>query len=255
LKREESSYSTEPTMTSLLTKRKFETLSNTAKHRYAADLAKAAYLDSSKFESYKWVESYLSLEPISNSKEDLSNRYHLHLKEANLQMKEDSFLPRVTHFDSLKDTPFLNVDIYLDNLRSLHNVGSIIRTSEAMRIGHVHLCQKTSKMEKEKIKKTAMGSTDFVQCYENSNLSSLKKPIIALETSLDAISIYEFDFPENFTLALGNEEYGLSKESLAIADFVVTIPLFGFKNSLNVASAFAITAFEIRRQLANRNRT
>ena len=62
------------------------------------------------------------------------------------------------------------------------------------------------------------------------------------------MSIYDFTFPEKFTLILGNEEYGLSDEWLNQCDQIVTIPMWGFKNSLNVASAYAIAAYEIRKQ-------
>jgi tRNA G18 (ribose-2'-O)-methylase SpoU len=60
----------------------------------------------------------------------------------------------------------------------------------------------------------------------------------------------DFIFPASFTLILGNEEYGISNESLKLADYIVEIPLFGAKNSLNVACAFAIAASQIRRQLS-----
>jgi tRNA G18 (ribose-2'-O)-methylase SpoU len=235
-------------MNSLLTKRKFESLSNTSKHKYAASLVKAAYLDSSKLPDYQSIEALLSLEKCLPTKEALSNRYHYHLNLAKTETKEDGFLPNITHFDTLKETPFLDVDIFLDNLRSLHNVGSIIRTAEALRIGHVHLSEKTSGMDRTKILKTAMGALDFVECFEYADLEKLKRPIIALETSTDAISLYDFKFPDTFTLALGNEEIGLSEASMKLADFVVKIPLFGVKNSLNVASAFAIVANEIQKQ-------
>ena len=63
-----------------------------------------------------------------------------------------------------------------------------------------------------------------------------------------------FTSPESFTLILGNEEYGLSDEWLEACDHIVTIPMYGFKNSLNVASAYSIAAYEIRRQHALKHR-
>jgi tRNA G18 (ribose-2'-O)-methylase SpoU len=96
--------------------------------------------------------------------------------------------------------------------------------------------------------KTAMGCHDKVRCFDLNENISLPRPIIALETAKNAPSIYEYRFPETFTLILGNEEYGISDEWLKQCDQIVTIPMYGFKNSLNVASAFAIAAHEIRKQ-------
>ena len=92
-----------------------------------------------------------------------------------------------------------------------------------------------------------MGTETIVPVYQG-DLSNLKKPLIALETVENAPSIYDFSFPETFSLLLGNEEYGLKEKTLRQADHIVQIPLLGSKNSLNVANAFAIVAGEISRK-------
>ena len=94
-----------------------------------------------------------------------------------------------------------------------------------------------------------MGTSTEVPTTKNASLKNLPRPLIALETAPLAPSIYDFSFPPTFTLLLGNEEYGLSRESLDQADQLVQIPLQGSKNSLNVACAYAIVAAEIRRQI------
>ncbi len=236
-------------MNSLLSKAKFFSLSEKAKHKYASEILRDAYLDSSKFSNYQKIETWLSLPPIPYSKEALSDRYHEHLHIATISLKEDSFLPSVTHLDSLSSEPFLPIDIYLDNLRSAHNVGSIIRTTEAFRLGEIHFSEKTPFIGHPKIEKSAMGTSSLVTCYQKAPLTSLKEPLIAIETSNDAISLYNFTFPETFSLLIGNEEYGLSEKALSSAHHIIKIPLHGSKNSLNVASAFAILASEIRRQI------
>ena len=91
-----------------------------------------------------------------------------------------------------------------------------------------------------------MGAAELVPVFQNVLLKDLPRPIIALDTGDAALSVLEFDFPETFTLILGNEEYGISNESLAEVDYILEIPLFGAKNSLNVACAFAIAASKIR---------
>ncbi len=218
------------------------------KHKQAAELLREAYLDQNKFPSYQEIESELSLPKITYTAEALSDRYHEHLRIATISLKEHSFLPNISHLDSLSNEPFLPIDIYLDNLRSAHNVGSIIRTTEAFRLGEIHFSEKTPSSHHPKIAKSSMGTASLVPFHQNSPLSALKEPLICLETHENAISIYDFNFPKSFTLLVGNEEYGLSKAALDRADAVIKIPLFGSKNSLNVANAFAIAASEIRRQ-------
>jgi tRNA G18 (ribose-2'-O)-methylase SpoU len=140
------------------------------------------------------------------------------------------------------------IAIYLDNLRSAHNVGSVIRTVEALAIGSLYFSCQTPFITHQQVQNTAMGSTQWVSCYQGVDLSSLPRPIVVLETSPEALSLYEFIFPSSFTLVIGNEEYGCSDETLKLADYLVEIPLRGCKNSLNVANAFAIAAGEISRQ-------
>jgi tRNA G18 (ribose-2'-O)-methylase SpoU len=89
-----------------------------------------------------------------------------------------------------------------------------------------------------------------VTCEKGVSLSQLPHPVIALDTSDEAVSLNDFLFPAAFTLVLGNEEYGISDEALRLSDILVEIPLLGVKNSLNVACAFAIAAAQIRRQFS-----
>lgn len=222
--------------------------SNKKNHKIAAEALREAYLDPTKFPAYQKIELSLGLTKIPYTREALSDRYHEHLRLATISLKEYSFLPNISHLDSLSREPFLPIDIYLDNLRSAHNVGSIIRTTEAFRLGQIHFSEKTPFINHPKIGKSAMGTDLIVTCHQNTPLTSLRHPLIALETSRAATSLYEFTFPKSFSLLLGNEEYGLSKAALDKADIIIKIPLLGSKNSLNVSNAFSIAASEIRRQ-------
>jgi tRNA G18 (ribose-2'-O)-methylase SpoU len=147
----------------------------------------------------------------------------------------------------IKNEP-LKTSIYLDNIRSAHNVGSIIRTTEAFSLGTLHFSDKTPYIDNKQVKDTAMGTQGWVECRSNMLLKDLPRPIIILETAHNAIPIHDFIFPDQFTLVVGNEEYGCSDESIQLADIALEIPLVGKKNSLNVANAFAIAAYEIRKQ-------
>ena len=77
------------------------------------------------------------------------------------------------------------------------------------------------------------------------NLKKMPQPLIALETVEDAHSLFDYIFPKNFTLVLGNEEFGISQKVLSQCTAAIQIPLVGSKNSLNVANSFAITAAQI----------
>lgn len=185
---------------------------------------------------------------MEESLEALSNRYHYHLAEAKIKHKEHNLLPLIEKGDREEGEAAWPIAIYLDHLRSAHNVGSIIRTCEAFSLGTLYFSPQTPFTDHPQVQKTAMGAAEWVEARFCSDLDALPRPLIALETSREAHELYNFPFPETFTLALGNEEYGLSEAVLKRADFLVQIPLRGRKNSLNVANAFAIAAAEIQRQ-------
>lgn len=193
----------------------------------------------------KWM-SRPSLESLAP--QELSDAYHNHLSHANVRLHEHNFLPKVKKGDqSVGETPWPIV-VYLDNLRSSHNVGSILRTVEAFALGKVVFSGQTPDASHPQVQNTSMGAYQWVEWENHRPLSELPKPVIALETTEGAASIHDFLFPNSFTLAVGNEEYGCSEETLQCADYHVEIPLRGRKNSLNVANSFAIAAAEIQRQ-------
>ena len=145
----------------------------------------------------------------------------------------------------------------LDNVRSLYNVGSIFRTSDGARISKLILCGFTPRPPRKEIEKTALGSTSSVpwEYYPDARqaikeLHSHGVRICVLEHtdgSRPYHSLSRSDFP--FCLVVGNEITGVSKELLALADLAVDIPMFGMKQSLNVAVAFGIAVFEFVRIL------
>ncbi|HSX38181.1 MAG TPA: TrmH family RNA methyltransferase [Chlamydiales bacterium] len=239
--------------TASFTKRKFLSLDSKQRHKKCAELLRSYYHGLHQngdvdFTEYNTWISWLKLLPFPYlNKKALADRYHWHLSEAGLSLKEHNLLPaiRKTDRDPKEDFP-CSIAIYLDHIRSAYNVGSILRTVEALRVGTVHFSGKTPYIDNEKVRRTAMGAADIVPVFQNTPLSSLPRPIIALETSEEAQGISDFAFPGQFTLVLGNEEYGISDEALMLADDLVQIPLVGMKNSLNVACAFAIAAAAIK---------
>lgn len=230
------------------TKRKFLQLDLLQRHKKCAELLRTFYeTNSTDFDAYNTLLEWMHFNPyIHTDHKALADRYHWHLQQAGLSLKEHNLLPSLRTGDHPPKLPFPNIAIYLDHVRSAYNVGSILRTTEALRIGKVYFSPKTPFIDNEKVIRTAMGAASLVPCFQNIPLSHLPRPIIALDTSNAAIPLSDFTFPPIFTLILGNEEYGISNEALSEADTIVEIPLFGAKNSLNVACAFAIAAAKIR---------
>lgn len=234
------------------TKRKFLSLDPNQRHKKCAELLREVYEcirsnEEPNFSEYDAWISWMHLLPfIYTDTKALADRYHWHLNEAKLCLKEHNLLPSIRKGDHIPKADFLPAAIYLDNVRSAYNVGSILRTAEALRIGAVYFSEKTPFIDNEKVQRTAMGAAEIVPVHRGVPLSSLPRPLIALDTSDEATPVSEFLFPTSFTLILGNEEYGISDEALMLADHLVEIPLLGAKNSLNVACAFAIAAAAIR---------
>lgn len=229
----------------------------TWQHKKCAELLKKIYEELREKKTfsllayYHQITSWINVAPLDALDiESISTRYHWHLHMAKLSLKEHNLLPPIRTQDQIAKEDFLPHCIYLNDVRSAYNVGSILRTAEALRIGEVCFSPRTPFIDHDQVIKTAMGAEKHVPCRQISSLETLPRPFIGLDTSDEAISLENFLFPfeKPFTLFLGNEEFGLAKEVLKELDYLVEIPMLGIKNSLNVACAFAITAFEIKRQ-------
>ncbi|MEO0077616.1 MAG: RNA methyltransferase, partial [candidate division WOR-3 bacterium] len=157
--------------------------------------------------------------------------------------------------DEFRRLPRRPVHIVLDNLRSAFNVGSIFRLADAVRAAEVVCCGYTCHPPHHKLEHTALGTTESVPWRHVagtteaiSDLRSRGIQVIALETASPARPFHEFAFQPPAALVLGNEALGVSQAVLALCDAVVEIPVFGFKNSINVAAAVAIVLYELARR-------
>ncbi len=235
----------------------FKELSSRQQHKKCAEVIRELYTTSNEIlwieynKLLGWMEPRIDLPQISlYSKETLSDLYHKHLKIAEISLQEADFLPKVQIIDKLEASPWLGITTLLDRIRSLHNIGSIMRTIEAFRLGPMVLSDESFDIDIKRLNKSAMGSESEVRFVKQSDCSEeiLKTPLIALETIENATPYYSFSFPEECTIIVGNEESGISEKLLKKADHCISIPLRGKKNSLNVANAFAIVAAEIAAQ-------
>lgn len=148
-----------------------------------------------------------------------------------------------------------DVIVVLDNIRSVFNVGSIFRTSDAAGIGKVYLCGITATPPHPKLQKTALGSLETVEWeYAKDTLELVKKlkedghTIYSIELAENAEDFETVDYPKGVVLVIGNEIDGVNKEVMEISDKIVQIPMHGIKNSLNVASAYAVISYEATRK-------
>jgi len=152
--------------------------------------------------------------------------------------------------------PPLAWNIWLHNLRSGHNVGSIIRTADGMGLGEIWLSGYTPPPGQASVRSAAMGAEEWfpIRRFEGgiaeviAEAERQKLPLIAVETDPDAQELQQFMWPPKGVLMLGNEELGLDPEALRAATHTIKIPMFGRKASLNVANAFALIAWELRRR-------
>jgi len=141
----------------------------------------------------------------------------------------------------------------LDNLRSAFNVGSIFRLADILRVKGLLLCGTTAFPPHLKLAKTSMGAVDYVpwRRFENTaqaikHLQGQSVPVWAAETMPGSVLYTKAHFPEELAIVLGNEALGVSKEALALCDEVIEIPVYGFKNSMNVAAACAVLGYAFK---------
>ncbi|MBI3460132.1 RNA methyltransferase [Candidatus Acetothermia bacterium] len=144
--------------------------------------------------------------------------------------------------------------VICQNIRSLHNVGSIFRTADAAAITKLYLCGYTSRPPRDEISKVALGAELSVPWESHAQvwrliekLRSAGVQIVALENNIESVSIYEFKPKFPLALIIGNEVGGLSSAILQRADAVVHLPMHGKKESLNVSVAFGIAVYELNK--------
>ncbi len=136
--------------------------------------------------------------------------------------------------------------LFLDHLRSPYNVGAIFRNAEAFCVEEIILAPGTASPEHPRAHRTSRSTVDAIPWREG-ELDTIPSgtPVFALE--LGGSDIKTFDFPENGVCIIGSEETGITAEARALAESsagIVSIPQFGAKGSINVASAAAILLYE-----------
>ncbi|XMO87643.1 RNA methyltransferase [Algibacter sp. AS12] len=157
----------------------------------------------------------------------------------------------VDAFKEAEKTPLI---IVLDNIRSLNNIGSVFRTSDAFLIEKIYLCGITAKPPHKDIHKTALGSTDTVDWeYVENTLDIVEKlqadnvKICAIEQAENAIMLNDFktEAHTKYALVFGNEVKGVAQNVVDKSDFVIEIPQFGTKHSLNISVSCGVVTWDL----------
>ncbi|MEO8234455.1 MAG: RNA methyltransferase [Flavobacterium sp.] len=166
---------------------------------------------------------------------------------------ENSELDRksISDFKEATKTPII---IILDDIRSLHNIGSVFRTADAFLIEKIYLCGITAKPPNKEIHKTALGATETVawEYYDNvleliNNLKKEDVSVFAIEQVENSIFLNDFKVETNkkYALIFGNEVFGVNQEAIKLCDGTIEIPQLGTKHSLNISVSAGIVVWDL----------
>lgn len=166
---------------------------------------------------------------------------------------ENSELERksISDFKEAKKTPII---IVLDDIRSLHNIGSVFRTADAFLIEKIYLCGITATPPNKEIHKTALGATETVVWEHHENvlevIENLKKDeisVFAIEQVENAIFLNDFkvEATKKYALIFGNEVFGVNQEAIKLCDGTIEIPQLGTKHSLNISVSTGIVIWDL----------
>lgn len=155
--------------------------------------------------------------------------------------------------DDFKKQEKLPLVVILDNVRSMHNIGSIFRTSDGFAIEKIYLCGITAQPPHREIEKTALGATQSIEwaysadiCDTINKLKSDGYTIIAIEQAENSTMLNNYD-PDNsmkYALIFGNEVNGVSDEAMNLIDTCLEIPQFGTKHSFNIVVSAGIVLWD-----------
>lgn len=155
--------------------------------------------------------------------------------------------------DEFKSQQKLPVAVVLDNVRSMHNVGSVFRTGDGFAIEQICLCGITSQPPHREIEKTALGATQSVNwTYYTDTLQAVTQlrnegyQIIAIEQAENSVMLNNFEpqTDKKYALIFGNEVNGVGDDVMTTIDTCLEIPQFGTKHSFNIVVSAGIVLWD-----------
>jgi tRNA G18 (ribose-2'-O)-methylase SpoU len=160
--------------------------------------------------------------------------------------------------DEFKQETKIPLIVILDNIRSLNNVGSVFRTSDAFLIEKIYLCGITATPPNKEIHKTALGSTESVTWeYAEDVVTLIQKlkdsniKVVAIEQAEKSVMLQDFkvDKGEKLAIIFGNEVKGVQQTVVNLCDAVIEIPQFGTKHSLNISVSVGVVLWDLFKQM------
>ena len=157
----------------------------------------------------------------------------------------------VEEFKKMDKIPLI---VVLDNIRSLNNIGSVFRTSDAFLIEKIYLCGITAKPPHKEIHKTALGATESVAWeYVQSTLTLVEKLqhenvlIASIEQAENSTMLQDFKVEPNqkYAIVFGNEVKGVQQEVVSASNYCIEIPQFGTKHSLNISVSAGVVLWDL----------
>ena len=170
---------------------------------------------------------------------------------------KNSELGRIS-VDAFKDVAKTPLIVVLDNIRSLNNVGSVFRTSDAFLIEKIYLCGITATPPNKEIHKTALGATESVAWeYVNDTLELVEKlkadevKVLSIEQAENSTMLNEFtpESDQKYAIVMGNEVKGVQQEVVSASDFCIEIPQLGTKHSLNISVSCGVVLWDLFNKL------
>ncbi|MDP3469124.1 MAG: RNA methyltransferase [Daejeonella sp.] len=155
--------------------------------------------------------------------------------------------------EDFKKQDKLPITVILDNVRSMHNIGSIFRTSDGFAIEKIYLCGITAQPPHREIEKTALGATQSIEWVYSSGISEIilelkaaQYTVIAIEQAQNSVMLNDFrpKTSEKYALIFGNEVNGVSEDAMKLIDTCIEIPQFGTKHSFNIVVSAGIVLWD-----------
>jgi 23S rRNA (guanosine2251-2'-O)-methyltransferase len=155
--------------------------------------------------------------------------------------------------DEFKESSKMPIVVILDNIRSLNNIGSVFRTSDALLVEKIVLCGISGTPPHKEIHRTALGAEESVtwEYFEKTTdvVLKLKKDgykIVSLEQTIGSIDLLEYQPKQGlkYALVFGNELRGVEQEVVNLSDECIEIPQFGTKHSFNIAISVGIVLWD-----------
>jgi 23S rRNA (guanosine2251-2'-O)-methyltransferase len=156
--------------------------------------------------------------------------------------------------EEFKQTDKIPLIVVLDNIRSLNNIGSVFRTSDAFLIEKIYLCGITAKPPHKDIHKTALGATESVEWeYVEDTLALVEKlkdlqvKILAIEQAENSTMLQDFTVEptQKYAVIFGNEVKGVQQEVVSASNYCIEIPQFGTKHSLNISVCVGVVLWDL----------